>query len=374
MLEPNEAANARVNALLGDPRPTMDLSIRSPLDLVALRARWEEVEACPVVCAKREDGLDHSWAGLDIRTYLRGEQSAGRLSAHSVKLAPGAAIATHYFDDVETFIMVVEGTPELQVGDLVEASDRYSIAYAPARTRVAFRNKSDVSAWLNIIYFKAGMERAFAEAHDHWQQTQSQDMSSYVDILSRHGFQFGDQPLENDGRTNAIICPVEFEFGAEANIEALRQRLYERPAVPRLVHTSEAEVATDGPDSGFRKRVLSSDESGGSAMINFVARIPPAPKHYQPTEEELFFILDGSLAMTCGTASVVLSKGAMAFAPRNCTHAFGPPAPSVDHKFMTFNTPGGHEHAMAELRRRQIVGITDKEYRELSAIGGFIIQ
>ena len=374
MPKANEAANTRVNALLGEPRPLVNVAIHSPSNLVALRARWEDVEACPVVCEGREDGIDHSWTGLDIRTYLRGEQSAGRLSVHSVILAPGSGIPAHHFDDVETFVIVVEGTPELQVGNLVEKSNRYSIAYAPARTRVGYSNRSDQPVWLNIIYCKAGLERAFAEAHDRWQWTRSQDLSVYLEILSRHGFQFDDKPLENDERTNADVRPLEFEFTAGADIEMLRQKLYERPAVPRLVHTSGVEVAMDGPDAGFRKRVLTSDESGGSAMINLVARIPPAPKHYQPTEEELFFILDGSLAMTCGTASVVLSKGAMAFAPRNCTHAFGPPAPSVDHKFMTFNTPGGHEHAMAELRKRQKIGITDKEFRDFSAAGGFIIQ
>ena len=374
MPKANEADNLRVNALIGEARPPLDFTVSSPSDLAVLGQQWAKVEACPVVCERREDGVDQSWLGLDVRTYLRGEQSAGRLSVHSIVLAPGAGLPAHYHNDTETFVIVVEGTPELGVGHITEQSARFSAAYAPPRTRVSFRNPSDNPAWINLIYFKAGKERAFAEAHRHHRKTGDKNLTAYLDILSRHGFCFDDQPLTNDARTNIAIAPVEHEFRGEGDLESLREKLFSRQPRPTLVHTTSAEVAADGPDAGFRKRILAGDESGGTAMINFVSRIPPAPKHYQPTEEEMFFILDGSLAMTCGTASVVLQRGAMAFAPRNCTHAFGPPAPGVDHKFMTFNTPGGHEHAMAALRARTKAGLTDTEFRALAAAGGFIIQ
>lgn len=374
MPQANEADNLRVNALITEPRPPIEWSVASPLDLERLRNRWAETEACPVVCASREDGIDQSWLGFDIRTYLRGEQSAGRLSVHSIVIAPGAGLPPHYHDDRETFLIVVEGTPEIGVGSLVETAARFTLAYAPPRTRFSIRNTSDAPVWVNLVYQSAGLERAFADAHELWAHKKENDFTPYRAVLSRYGFRFDDALLENDSLTNSEMPPVEFEFSGEGDLEALREKLFERRAVPRLVHTPESEVALDGPDPGFRKRVLGGDESGGTAMLNFVSRIPPAPKHYQPTEEELFFILDGQLAMTCGTADVILERGALAFAPRNCTHAFGPPAPDIDHKFMTMNTPGGHEHAMAALRAKAKAGLTDQEFRAFSAAGGFIIQ
>jgi mannose-6-phosphate isomerase-like protein (cupin superfamily) len=374
MPQPNDVANHRVNALLGITRPPLQMTVRSPEDLAMLREHWSREEAMPVVCERREDGTDQSWLGFDVRTYLRGEQSAGRLSVHSVMLSPGAGLPAHYHDDVDTIIMIIEGTPELRVGQVVDEAGPYSLAYAPARTRVGFRNKAAKPVWLNLIYLKAGLERAFASAHEHWDQTQDENEATYQLILQRFGFRFDDEPIENDAKTNTPVVPVEHDWQTDGDIEALRRKLFALSAVPRLVHTSQSEIDKDGPDSGFRKRVLGGEESGGNAMVNFVSRIPPAPHHYQPTEEELFFILDGSLRLTCGTESKVLYRGAMGFAPRNCTHAFASPGPGIDHKFMTINAPGGHEHAMAAVRKLQKSKFTESQYKELTAAGGFIIQ
>ena len=370
----NAEANCRVNALIDEVRRPLDLPVHCGADLPALRERWANLEAAPVIRETREDGVDQSWLGLDVRTFLAGEQSAGQMSMHSIVLAPGSALPTHYHDQVETFVIVVEGEPQLQIGNQIETGAQFSFAYAPARTRIGFWNNSQAPVWLNLICRPAGLERAFAECQNHWTATQDQNEGTYTEILARYGFRFDDAALENDSRVNTAITPIEFELKVEGDLERLREKLNARPAVPRLVHTSQEDVASDGPDVGFRKRLLGGEESAGSAMVNFVSRIPPAPNHYQPTEEELFFILEGKLAMTCGNASVVLGKGGFAFAPRNCTHGFGPPGPSVDHKFMTLNSPAGHEHAMAALRRLQKVGITDQEFREYSSYGGFIIH
>ena len=379
MAKPNAQDNMRVNALLDAERPELPLADQSLAGLGQLREQWTGFEACPVLCADRDAGLDQSWPGWDVRTYLRGEQSAGRLSVHSVVLAPGAGIAAHYHDECETFVMVLDGQPEIQVGSLVEMADRYSFAYAPARTRFGIRNPTTQPAWFNLVYQKAGNERAFACAHQHHLDSSEEDDAAYVAILAKFGFRFDSMSLPNDMLTNTPVEPLSFEFSREGDLEHLRELLSQLKPYPRLIHTPAAEIAVaetklDGPESGFRRRLLSGDEAGGSAMLNFVASIPPAPRHYQPTEDELFFIMDGELEMTCGNADVVVSKGAMAYVAQNCTHGFRPPAEGVKHKFITFNTPGGHEHAMAALRSRIKEGIGDREMRELSAAGGFIFH
>lgn len=368
------AANERVNSSLGQSRPLVDFDIRSPADLDALRAIWASTEAAPVIRSSREEGSDHSWGDIDLRTYLGGEHSAGTLSVHNIVLKPGSGLPPHYHADTETFLIVVEGEPVLQIGALSERAAKYSVGYAPARTRVGFANTSNRSAMLMLVYKSAGLERAFTECHALWLNDSTADESLYCEILEKYGVAFDNSVLDNDSRTNCHSEPVLHEIKREGDLEALRSKLFERRAIPTLTHTSEAEVAIDGHDPGFRKRILNGDTSAGSAMINFVSRIPPAPNHYQPTEEELFFILDGELRMTCGNGSAVLGQNGFAFAPRHCTHGFGPPSPNVDHKFMTLNSPAGHEHAMAALREKQKRGLTDQEFREFSAIGGFIIH
>lgn len=374
MVKPNETDNRRVNALLGADRQIVAADISSPEDLAALRAEWAKVEGSPVVCAVREDGVDQSWQKFDIRTYVRGEQSGGRLTVHSVKLAPGGMLPAHYHADADTFVMVIEGFPKVQVGDTIEAAGPYSFAFAPENTRLAIENPTDENIWFNLVYLGAGKERAFAEARNCWLKTGEGDFETYRAILERHGFCFDSTELANDKLTNVPSTPVEFDFAGEGDLERLRTILNERPAMPRLVHTSADEIAVDGPDIGFRKLILSGDDGGGKAMLNFLARIPPAPKHYQPTEDEIFFILDGSLKMTCATAEVVLQRGAVAYVPPNCTHGFGPPAPGVDHKFMTLNTPGGHEHAMGALRKKMKGGMSPDEFWQFAAAGGFIFH
>lgn len=379
MPKPNPLDNMRVNALLGTERPSLPINENSQVGVEALREQWDDVEACPVLCAGRNDGVDQSWPGFDVKTYVRGEQSAGRLSVHSILLAPGAGLPSHYHDNCETFLMVVEGQPEIRVGNLAEMADRYSFAYVPAKTRFSIRNPTEQTIWFNLVYQKAGNERAFSAASQHWHDTADTDPESYNAILSRYGFRFDDALLTNDALTNVSITPLEFDFTEEGDLERLRGLLGGLKPYPRLVHTSADEISVaetklDGPESGFRKRLLSGDEAGGSAMLNLLACIPPAPPHYQPTEDEIFFIMDGQLEMTCGNGNVVVEKGAMAYVAQNCTHGFRPPAPGVKHKFITFNTPGGHEHAMAALRSRIKQGIGDQEMWELSAAGGFIFH
>ena len=366
--------NARVNALLGANRPPMQVDIQGPKDVATLRERWRQLEAIPVIVENRQDGVDQAWLGMDIRTYLRGEQSAARFSIHNIVLAPGAGLPAHYFEDVQTYFIVQDGQVELQIGKLTEELGRYGLGFAPERTRQAFRNNSDAPAMLMVAYSPAGFERAFDEAHQHWVKTGDESQEAYAKILSRHGFRFDSEPLANDDKTNTPVAPVEFDFRKDGEIAELREKFYSRPAVPRLVRTPAETVDVDGKEVGFRKHLLTGDESGGNAMLNLVARIPDAPAHFQPTEEELFFIMDGPVRMLGATKTVIVDRGAFVFAPRNCTHGFGRPTPTDDSRFITLNSPAGHERAMAHLRNMQREGASREEQLEAAVAGGFRMQ
>ena len=373
----NDAAYRRVDASFGEHRPSLEATIERFADLAALRRRWEQVEAMPVLAETRDDGVDQSWSNLDIRTLVRGEQSAGRFSAHSLKLPKGAGLPAHYQEDAHTFVLVVEGAVELGVGKLLEPAGQYTVASVPPRTRLSFRNTSDEPVTLTVVYSPAGVDRAFGAAHEHWKKTGDQDETAYREILARYGFRFDAQALENDDKTNVSIPPIELDIRDYGDLEALRAAFASRPALPRLVQTTAAEFATQEAGKTFRKEVVNGDETGGQGMINLLSGSPgfKAFPHYQPTEEEFFFVMDGLLEMTCATELRTLKAGGFAFCPRNCTHGFANPSSTGNTRFLTLNSPAGHERAMASIRRAVSQGgATKEQLHELSVIGGFIFH
>ena len=372
----DEVNNRRVNALMGQSRPALAAIINGLDDLVALRRRWSQFEAMPVLLNGRDEGIDNSWSGMNVRTLLRGEQSAGRFAVHSIVLSPGAGLPAHYHEDTHTYIVVTEGELELGVGKLADQLGKYTLGYIPPRARQSFRNMSSAPVALAVVYSPAGTERAFGAAHDHWMATGDRREDSYLAILARCGMRFDAELLEKDDLTNVARAPLEFELKSPGDLELLRSEFRRRAALPRLVRTTSEEISAKAPGTTFRKEVISGDDTAGDGMSNLLSGPPGfnAPPHYQPTEEEFFFILDGALQMTCATEHTVLEAGGFAFCPRNCTHGFGNPSTVDDTCFLTLNSPAGHERAMAAVRKLGRTGATKKQIHELSAAGGFIFH
>jgi quercetin dioxygenase-like cupin family protein len=370
-----DAENRRVDASLGEARPALDAPIRTLVDLSLLRQRWSLLPAVPVIAEDRSAGIDHSWGDLDIRTFLRGEQSVGRFAAHSVLLAPGAGLRSHYHEDSHTYLLVVDGEVELGVGAVVDTVGRHSLGYVPPRTRQSFRNRSNAPASLMVVHSPAGAERAFAAAHEHWMSARDEDETSCHAILARHGIRFDDAPLANDELTDRSIPPLEFEFTGPGDLEKIRAEFLRRPAIPRLIRTERAEFDTALGGATRRKHLLTGDDTGGNAMLNLISGVPGfgADLHHQPTEEEFFFITGGLLELTCATETKVLRAGGFAFCPRNTTHGFRNRT-DAESWFVTLNSPAGHERAMAAFRRLMEKGAAREEVYDLSVAGGFVFH
>lgn len=368
--------NVRVDAMIGTQRPPLEATIERFEDLQELRTRWAAVEAIPVLAESREDGIDHTWGPLDIRTLLRGEQSGGRFSAHNVVLAPGTALSPHYHLDAHAYLLVIEGEVDLQIGATVERVGPNSLGYAPPMTRIGFANRSAAPAMLALAYTPAGVDRAFEAAHQQWSATGSTTEADYQAILATYGFRFDGEPLANDDRTNQTEPPLEFEFTGGDDLDKLRQAMFARPAVPKLVPTAREEYAGPSEERQIRKQLLKGDDSGGTAMMNMVSMSPGpgAPPHHQPTEDEFFFITNGPAQMTCGAATKPVGTGAVAFCPRNCTHSFGNPDPEERCQFVTLNSPAGHERALLAVGKAAGEGATPEQLHQLSIDGGFLFH
>lgn len=375
MSDPVFEENRRVDQLLGALRPPVRADVADYADLCALRGHWQHIEAVPVIAAERGAGLDQSWAGLDIRTVLRGEHSSGRFAVHNIELVPGAGLAAHYQEDLHTYLLVTAGQVELGIGRLVESVGQHSLGYAPPLTRIGFRNRSATPAQLVVVYSPAGAERAFEAAHHHWVTTHDDNEASYHDVLARFGFHFDSTPLDNDARTNEVLPEVDFVFTGEGDLEALRAEFSRRPALPRLVRTTPDEVDAKGAGASRRKQLMNGDYSAGNAMINLLSGLPGfgAPAHHQPTEEEMFFITDGFLDVTCANQTMRLGSGAFAFCPRNCTHAFVNTTDS-EVRFATMNSPAGHERAMEAVRLLARQGAPKEQLHALAVAGRFVFH
>lgn len=373
-----DPANQRVDALTRTTRTLLKATSEDHQGLIELRRRWELIEAKPVFLAGRDEGEDASWGGLDIRTLLRGEGSAGRFSVHDMIVAPGAGLPPHYHKDAYIYVLVGSGSLRLQAGSVVEEVGINDFAFIPPQTRFGFRNVSDVPASLIVIYSPAGADRAFDEAHRYWLATHDQRESSYLQILEHYGFRFDGETLVNDGKTNIAVTTVDFEFTQLGDLERVREAFADRPAVPRIVKTSSAEIeAVTKTGKTFRKAVVTGDASGGQAMVHLLANEAGglfAPPHHQTSEEEFFFIRRGVVEVVCGSESGAVGAGAFAFAPRNGTHGFKVSGAAGGGEFFTLNSPAGHERALAVLRELDAAGASREHKDAMTVAGGWIMH
>ncbi|MGZ5155329.1 MAG: cupin domain-containing protein [Caldimonas sp.] len=102
------------------------------------------------------------------------------------------------------------------------------------------------------------------------------------------------------------------------------------PSAPELIRMGRLEI-----------RYLQ-DAGGGCEMGVFEMRVPPAcnvpPAHSHPGNEELVYVLEGTLRYTVGSETRDLRAGDFMATPRGAVHAFSNPH-AVDARALVINTP-----------------------------------
>ena len=64
-------------------------------------------------------------------------------------------------------------------------------------------------------------------------------------------------------------------------------------------------------------------DGSGAAFLEYVTRKgEEPPDHTHPTEDEIFYVLDGSVIFRCGGESFDLEKGGFIFLPRGIQHGY----------------------------------------------------
>jgi mannose-6-phosphate isomerase-like protein (cupin superfamily) len=101
-------------------------------------------------------------------------------------------------------------------------------------------------------------------------------------------------------------------------------------------------------DTLYTAKVTSEQSLGALTAMEFLApRNFAPPVHRHRVEDELFYVLDGELWVSCGDVEAVHGAGAVVWLPRGVTHCFQ--VRSETARIFQVSTPGQFERFVAAL-------------------------
>lgn len=101
---------------------------------------------------------------------------------------------------------------------------------------------------------------------------------------------------------------------------------------------------------GDQVTFLITGEQSGGAFFMCDVQVPPGggpPPHIHHREDEAFYMLEGTLMVMAGEATISASPGDFVYVPRGTTHSFKN-AGSVDCRMLVMITPAGFEKFFEE--------------------------
>jgi quercetin dioxygenase-like cupin family protein len=97
-------------------------------------------------------------------------------------------------------------------------------------------------------------------------------------------------------------------------------------------------------------KLTSEQTNGALSVVEFLGtRNFGPPLHLHDAEDEMFYILDGELWLSCGDVEAVQGEGAVVWLPRGIPHTFQ--VRSETARVLTVTTPAGFERFVATLGR-----------------------
>jgi len=156
-----------------------------------------------------------------------------------------------------------------------------------------------------------------------------------------------------------MVTRLDFAVQSPAEFAQLRDRFATLVAKPKLMSSRESGIDISSPGRQSHT-LLVGEETAGALYAGDVFFSPGfgAPPHHQPTEDELWYLLEGTLDVRIGLQRATLAPGAFAFIPRDTTHAFRNNGTSLV-RLLSWNAPAGHERAFEAMRAKAEQGITD---------------
>ena len=156
-----------------------------------------------------------------------------------------------------------------------------------------------------------------------------------------------------------MVARLQFPVDSAEAFAELRRRFLTLPAKPKLLATRDGGIDISSPGRQSLS-LLVGEESAGVLYATDVYLSPGfgAPPHHQPTEDELWYLLEGTLDARIGMQTVTLAPGSFAYIPRDTTHTFRNNGTALV-RLLAWNAPGGHERAFEAMRDKAEAGITD---------------
>ncbi|HSU18650.1 MAG TPA: cupin domain-containing protein [Acidobacteriaceae bacterium] len=110
---------------------------------------------------------------------------------------------------------------------------------------------------------------------------------------------------------------------------------------PVVVRSGEGQTLRWGPEG--RIRIIAGASSTGGSFSVVESTEPPgsgAPLHVHHGEAEGFYILEGTVELTCGDQAVKAHPGDFVYAPRDVPHKYTVVGPKPARLLMLFSRPG----------------------------------
>ena len=154
----------------------------------------------------------------------------------------------------------------------------------------------------------------------------------------------------SDALVNKDVQAIACDIQSPDDYHRLRETWSKQTKLPRLLNLEGGKRIEAGLQ--HITMMLSGDQSAGAVQVCYDVLEPGTvvPGHYQPYEDELFFVVDGEIEITVGNETKILRRGGFGYAPRNTTHAFRNISDKPASMF-TLNTPAGHERGFQAAER-----------------------
>ncbi len=104
--------------------------------------------------------------GLNMKVLLRTEDTGGEFSALFIEHEPGAVVPPHFHRNQEEYFCVVEGTYELQIGDVKKTAGPGTVAFIPRNTLHTFKNVGQTVAKMVDWSIPGGQDKYFLKVHE----------------------------------------------------------------------------------------------------------------------------------------------------------------------------------------------------------------
>lgn len=114
-----------------------------------------------------------------------------------------------------------------------------------------------------------------------------------------------------------------------------------RSSGPVVVRSGEGQTLGWGP--GGKVRIVAAANTTDMSFSVVEVTDPPgggAPLHVHHGEAEAFYILDGTIELTCGTAKVIGHAGDFVYAPKDVAHKYAVTGDRPARLLLLFSRPG----------------------------------